>query len=100
MAKTSKIEKNEQRKRLVARYAERRAALKETIRAAKTPEERTRAQSALGRLPRDSNPNRVTHRCALTGRPRGYLRRFGLSRIAFRDKALAGEIPGVTKSSW
>ncbi|WNG21399.1 30S ribosomal protein S14 [Cystobacter fuscus] len=100
MAKTSKIEKNKQREALVKRYAERRAALKEAIRVAATMEERMRAQTALGKLPRDSNPNRVTNRCALTGRPRGYLRRFGLSRIAFREKALSGEIPGVIKSSW
>ncbi|OJT16868.1 30S ribosomal protein S14 [Archangium sp. Cb G35] len=100
MAKTSKIEKNERRKALVRKYAERRAALKEAIRTAATFEERMRAQTALGKLPRDSNPNRVTNRCALTGRPRGYLRRFGLSRIAFREKALAGHITGVTKSSW
>lgn len=100
MAKTSKVEKNNQRKKVVARYAERRAALKETIRTAATLEERVRAQTALAKLPRDSNPNRVTNRCGLTGRPRGYLRRFGLSRIAFREKALAGEIPGVVKSSW
>ncbi|EPX55051.1 SSU ribosomal protein S14p (S29e) [Cystobacter fuscus DSM 2262] len=100
MAKTSKIEKNKQRAALVKRYAERRTALKEAIRAAATMDERMRAQTALGKLPRDSNPNRVTNRCTLTGRPRGYLRRFGLSRIAFREKALAGEIPGVIKSSW
>ena len=100
MAKTSKVEKNEQRKAMVKRYAARRAALKEAIRTAASMEERMRAQTALGKLPRDSNPNRVTHRCAFTGRPRGYLRRFGMSRIAFREKALAGHITGVTKSSW
>ena len=100
MAKTSKVEKNEQRKALVKKYAGRREALREAIRTAATVEERMRAQTALGKLPRDSNPNRVTNRCVLTGRPRGYLRRFGLSRIAFREKALAGEIPGVVKSSW
>ncbi|MBM7112994.1 30S ribosomal protein S14 [Archangium primigenium] len=100
MAKTSKIHKNEQRKALVRRYAERRAALKEAIRTAGTVEERMRAQTALAKLPRDSNSIRVTHRCAITGRPRGYLRRFGMSRIAFREKALAGHVTGVTKSSW
>jgi small subunit ribosomal protein S14 len=100
MAKTSKIAKNEQRKELVRRYAARRAALKETIRKAESPEERMAAQNALAKLPRDSNPNRVTNRCALTGRPRGFLRKFGMSRIAFREKALAGQITGVIKSSW
>lgn len=100
MAKKSKVAKNEQRKELVRRYVARRAALKETLRKAKSLEERLAAQNALAKLPRDSNPNRVTNRCALTGRPRGFLRKFGLSRIAFREKALAGHITGVIKSSW
>ncbi|WP_257453734.1 30S ribosomal protein S14 [Archangium lipolyticum] len=100
MAKTSKVAKNEQRKALVAKYAAKRAALKELIRTAGDLETRVRAQTELAKLPRDANPNRVVNRCAFTGRPRGFLRRFGMSRIAFRDKALAGEIVGVTKSSW
>lgn len=100
MAKKSKVAKNEQRKQLVARYAARRAALKEQIRKAPTLEERMALQQALAKLPRDSNPNRVTNRCAITGRPRGFLRRFQMSRIAFREKALAGHVTGVTKSSW
>ncbi|WNZ61317.1 30S ribosomal protein S14 [Myxococcus sp. MxC21-1] len=101
MAKKSKVARNAQRKALVAKYAKRRAALKARIRDLTLPyEERRAAQDALASLPRDSNPNRVTNRCALTGRPRGNLRRFGLSRIAFREKALRGEIPGVVKSSW
>ncbi|GEL70575.1 30S ribosomal protein S14 [Myxococcus virescens] len=101
MAKKSKVARNAQRKALVAKYAKRRAALKARIRDLTLPdEERRAAQDALASLPRDSNPNRVTNRCALTGRPRGNLRRFGLSRIAFREKALRGEIPGVIKSSW
>ncbi|WP_426755014.1 30S ribosomal protein S14 [Myxococcus sp. Y35] len=101
MAKKSKLARNEQRKALVARYAKRRAELKARIRdVSLSYEERRAAQDALASLPRDSNPNRVTNRCALTGRPRGNLRRFGLSRIAFREKALRGEIPGVIKSSW
>ncbi len=100
MAKKSKVAKNEQRKDLVRRYAAQRAALKETIRKAESVEARMAAQHALAKLPRDANPNRVTNRCALTGRPRGFLRKFGLSRIAFREKALAGQITGVIKSSW
>ncbi|QQR43758.1 30S ribosomal protein S14 [Myxococcus xanthus] len=101
MAKKSKVARNAQRKALVAKYAKRRAALKARIRdLTLSYEERRAAQDALASLPRDSNPNRVTNRCALTGRPRGNLRRFGLSRIAFREKALRGEIPGVIKSSW
>ncbi|ABF88355.1 ribosomal protein S14 [Myxococcus xanthus DK 1622] len=101
MAKKSKVARNAQRKALVAKYAKRRAALKARIRdRTLSYEERRAAQDALASLPRDSNPNRVTNRCALTGRPRGNLRRFGLSRIAFREKALRGEIPGVIKSSW
>ncbi|AKQ63441.1 SSU ribosomal protein S14p (S29e) [Myxococcus hansupus] len=101
MAKKSKVARNEQRKALVAKYAKRRAALKARVRdVSLSYEERREAQDALASLPRDSNPNRVTNRCALTGRPRGNLRRFGLSRIALREKALRGEIPGVIKSSW
>ncbi|NVJ01850.1 30S ribosomal protein S14 [Myxococcus sp. AM009] len=101
MAKKSKVARNAQRKALVAKYAKRRAALKARIRdLTVSHEERRAAQDALAALPRDANPNRVTNRCALTGRPRGNLRRFGLSRIAFREKALRGEIPGVIKSSW
>ncbi|WP_224249061.1 30S ribosomal protein S14 [Hyalangium gracile] len=100
MAKKSKIAKNEQRKKMVVKYAARRAALKEAIRTATTFEERMAAQSALAKLPRDSNPIRVTLRCAITGRPRGNLRKFRMSRIAFREKALAGHLTGVTKSSW
>jgi small subunit ribosomal protein S14 len=101
MAKKSKIARNEQRKALVKKYMKLRAELKARIRSpASSYEERRAAQDKLASLPRDSNPNRVTRRCALTGRPRGNLRRFGLSRIAFREKALRGEIPGVVKSSW
>ncbi|QDE71370.1 30S ribosomal protein S14 [Myxococcus xanthus] len=78
-----------------------RAALKARIRdLTLSHEEKRAAQDAVASLPRDSNPNRVTNRCALTGRPRSNLRRFGLSRIAFREKVLQGVIPGVIKSSW
>jgi small subunit ribosomal protein S14 len=101
MAKASKIAKNEQRRQLVARYAERRAELKEIIRRPfSTPEERAAALSALQRLPRDSSPVRVRNRDAIDGRPRGHLRKFGLSRVRVRELAHRGELPGVTKASW
>ena len=101
MAKTSSVNKNELRKLIVQKYRARRDALKATIKnPATTPEVRAAAQLALGKQPRDANPIRVTLRCAITGRPRGNLRKFGLSRIKFREKALAGELTGVVKASW
>jgi small subunit ribosomal protein S14 len=101
MAKKSKIAKNEQRKRLVAKYAERRAELKEIIRRpTSTPQEQAAAISALQRLPRDSSPVRLRNRDAIDGRPRGHLRKFGLSRVRVRELAHRGELPGVSKSSW
>ena len=101
MAKKSKIEKNEQRKVLVARWATRRAELKETIRKPSTPDsERAAAQAALQRLPRDASPVRLRNRDAADGRPRGHLRKFGLSRVKVREMAHRGELPGVHKSSW
>ena len=101
MAKASKIAKNEQRRKLVARYAERRAELKEIIRRpSSTQEERAAAVSALQRLPRDSSPVRVRNRDVVDGRPRGHLRKFGLSRVRMREMAHRGELPGVSKASW
>ena len=100
MAKTSKIMKDRQRREVVARYAERRAVLKEQARTAATPEERAAAQTALQRLPRDSSPTRLRNRDVEDGRPRGYLRTFGISRVRFRAMAHNGELPGITKSSW
>lgn len=101
MAKTSKINKNEQRKAIVAKYATRRREIKEIIKNPQTSQEdRVAAQIKLGKLPKDSNPIRVTLRCMVTGRPRGNLRYFQLSRITFREKALKGELTGVVKSSW
>ena len=99
MAKKSKIAKNEQRRQTVARYAERRAELKETIRRG-TPDERAAAMAALQRLPRDASPVRLRNRDAIDGRPRGHLRKFGLSRVRVRELAHRGELPGVSKSSW
>jgi small subunit ribosomal protein S14 len=101
MAKKSKIAKNEQRRKLVARCAERRTELKEIIcRPSSTQEERVAAVSALQRLPRDSSPIRVRNRDAIDGRPRGHLRKFGLSRVRVRELAHRGELPGVSKASW
>ena len=101
MAKASKIAKNEQRRKLVARYAERRSELKEIIRrTSSTRDERAAAVSALQRLPRDSSPVRVRNRDAVDGRPRGHLRKFGLSRVRVRELAHRGELPGVSKASW
>ncbi|RMB76776.1 30S ribosomal protein S14 [Rhodococcus sp. SBT000017] len=101
MAKKSKIAKNEQRKIVVARWASRRAELKETIRRPSSSDsERAQAQAALQRLPRDSSPVRLRNRDAADGRPRGYLRKFGLSRVKMREMAHRGELPGVHKSSW
>jgi small subunit ribosomal protein S14 len=101
MAKTSKIVKNEDRKVIVARYAEKRAALKATIiSATASEEEKQAAASKLRSLPRDSSKTRIRNRCAMTGRPRAFLRQFGLSRVTFREMALNGLIPGVRKASW
>ena len=101
MAKTSKVVKNEMRKQIVARHAEKRAALKATIISmTATPEEKDAAGRALRALPRNSAKVRIRNRCAMTGRPRAFLRQFGLSRMTFREMALNGLLPGVTKASW
>ena len=101
MAKKSKIAKNEQRKEIVARDAERRAELKAIIKSPNTSDEdRAEAQYELNRQPRDASPVRVRNRDAADGRPRGYLRKFGLSRVRVREMAHRGELPGVRKSSW
>ena len=101
MAKKSKIAKNEQRKEIVARYAERRAELKAIIKSPNTSDEdRAEAQYELNRQPRDASPVRVRNRDAHDGRPRGFLRKFGLSRVRMREMAHRGELPGVRKSSW
>lgn len=101
MAKTSKIARNDQRKAMVNKYAKRRAELKAIVKnLTLSDEERDAAQLKLQKMPRDASKVRIKNRCALTGRPRGFLRKFGISRIALRDKALEGQIPGVVKSSW
>jgi len=101
MAKKSKIAKNDERRQIVARYAARRAELKEVIRRASSSEaERLAAQEELRRQPRDASATRVRNRDSVDGRPRGYLRTFGLSRVNLREQAHAGFLPGVRKSSW
>ncbi|MGI5511461.1 30S ribosomal protein S14 [Streptomyces sp. CA-106131] len=101
MAKKSKIAKNDQRRRIVARFAARRAELKTIISSPRTSDdERAAAQRELRRQPRDASATRLRNRDAVDGRPRGHLRAFGLSRIRVRELAHAGELPGVTKSSW
>lgn len=101
MAKTSKIAADRRRRETVARFAEQRAALKRTLKnPAATTSEKVIARRALQRLPRDASPTRLRNRDAIDGRPRGFLRTFGLSRVRFREAAHRGELPGVTKSSW
>ena len=101
MAKTSKIAKNNQRRAIVARYAERRQALRAVIKDSRaTVAEREEAQRALARLPRDSSPSRLRNRDAVDGRPRGFIRKAGISRVRFREMAHRGELPGITKASW
>jgi len=101
MAKKSSIERNMKRERLVKKFAAKRARLKAmTADESLSLEERFTAQLKLAELPRNSAENRIRLRCGLTGRPRGNYRKFKLSRIALRDLASAGQIPGVVKSSW
>jgi small subunit ribosomal protein S14 len=89
MAKTSWIARNEKRKKTVAKFAKKRAALKEAG-----------DYEALHKLPRNASPTRIRNRCSLTGRGKGYIGHYGVSRIKFRELALDGKIPGVKKSSW
>jgi len=101
MAKLSSINKNERRKKLVKKYAAKYAALKAIADDKSLDEtERMMARLKMAEIPRNGNPTRVRNRCATTGRPRGYYRKFGLNRIELRNLANRGMIPGVTKSSW
>ena len=101
MAKKSAIEKNNRRKRLVQKYAAKRAALLEIANNRELPmEERFKARLDLAKLPRNSAKIRVRNRCGVTGRPRGYHRKFNMSRVSLRELASDGMIPGVVKSSW
>lgn len=101
MAKQSKIAAEKKRRAIVEKYAERRAQLKEQVRrAAPGSIELEDAVRALARLPRNASPTRLRNRDQADGRPRGYLRKAGVSRIRFREMAHNGELPGITKSSW
>lgn len=99
MAKKSKIAKDAERRKIVARYADRRAELKERIRTG-SPDEVALAVRELAALPRDASPTRLRNRDVVDGRPRGHLTRFGLSRVRFRAMSHDGQLPGVTKSSY
>lgn len=101
MAKLSSINKNNNRKKLVKKYAAKWARLKEIANDESRPaDERFAARMKMAKLPRNSHPTRVRNRCALTGRARGNYRKFGISRLMLRELASLGLIPGVTKSSW
>jgi small subunit ribosomal protein S14 len=101
MAKTSSVNKNKRRAQMVKRLAGKRARLKAIADdRSLPPEERFAARLKLAELPRNSSPTRIRNRCELTGRPRGYYRKFRLSRIALRELASSGQIPGMVKSSW
>jgi len=101
MAKVSAVEKNKRRRKMVARDAEKRAALKKIIMNKSTlMEERFRAQLKLADMPRDGSKTRIRNRCSVSGRPRGFYRKLSMSRIALRDLGNTGKVPGVVKSSW
>ena len=101
MAKTSMKERESKRIKMVAKYAAKRAELKaQAVNMNLSTEERMAAQHKLQKLPRDASPTRQRNRCALTGRPRGYYRKFNLSRNKLRELMMNGEVPGVVKSSW
>ena len=101
MAKVSMIEREKRREKTVKRYAEKRAALKVVIRSpGSTDEERDEAMRKLQKMPRDAAPSRLRNRCSITGRPRGYYRKFGLGRTKLREATMRGDIPGVSKASW
>jgi len=101
MAKTSSLQRNLKRQLLVKKYAPKRAELKAILASPKTTDEEFyKAQRELTELPRNSSPTRVRNRCSVSGRARAYIRRYGVSRLTFRELALNGKIPGVMKSSW
>ncbi len=101
MAKKSSIARNQKRIKLVQKYAAKRSELKGILTNPQTTDEEFfKAQRTLEKLPRNSSPIRIRNRCSITGRPRAYIRRFGVSRLTFRELASNGMLPGVTKSSW
>ena len=101
MAKKSLVERDVKRLKLINKYQEKRSMLREKAKDLSIPlKERMEASTELQKMPRNSSPSRYRNRCALTGRPRGYYRRFGLAKLSLREKAMNGEIPGLVKSSW
>ena len=101
MAKLSLINRDEKRRALVKKYAKKRALLTAIMNNAKaSDDERMAARLKLQQLPRNSNPTRLRNRCAITGRPRGFFRKFGLGRNKLREFAMRGEVPGIVKASW
>jgi small subunit ribosomal protein S14 len=101
MAKLSLINRDEKRRRLVKKYAKKRLMLVAIINNTKaSDEDRMAARLKVQELPRNSNPTRLRNRCAITGRPRGYFRKFGLGRNKLREFAMSGEVPGIVKASW
>jgi small subunit ribosomal protein S14 len=101
MAKLSQINRNKKREKMVAQFAAKRAALKATADDMKVaPEDRFAARLKLAKLPRNSSKTRIHHRCEISGRPKGYYRKLKMSRIALRDFANFGQVPGMTKASW
>jgi small subunit ribosomal protein S14 len=101
MAKLSQVLRDKRRQKLSAKHAEKRAALRKRLNDANVSiEEKLQIQEQFAKLPRNSCPTRLNRRCAVSGRARGYYRKFGISRIALRDLALRGQLPGVRKSSW
>lgn len=101
MAKTSQVHREIKRKALILKHAEKRAQLRARLKDANASiEDKLTAQLEFSKLPRNSCPTRKKNRCTVTGRPRSYYRKFGISRIALRELALAGQLPGVRKSSW
>lgn len=100
MARKSNINRDLKRREMYEKYKDRRAQLKQQIKSAQDPAERQRLHWQLQQLPRNSSPTRLKNRCLVTGRPRAYMRKFGLSRITFREMASLGLLPGVRKSSW
>ena len=101
MAKLALINRDQKRRALVKKYSKKRAALEAIISDSKASDEvRFEARLKLQQLPRNANPTRLRSRCAMTGRPRGFFRKFGLSRSKLREFAMRGEIPGIVKASW
>jgi small subunit ribosomal protein S14 len=101
MAKKSQVLRDERRKKLIVKFAEKRAALRATLQNPElSVEEKLEAQAKFAKLPRNSCPTRLNRRCKVSGRSKGYYRKFDISRIALRELALKGQLPGVRKSSW